>query len=142
MSPSAVVAATGASVLRHPWRAPLLLALAAGLLYCINLGHLPHPDELYHILAAQGMVVTGEPRIAEGLYTRTWLFTWLVARCFSLFGESLAVGVQGGPDVFAGVSTERIFGGCRDFEAEICEGWAAGPGGGRRRLGPDVGGEQ
>lgn len=76
---------------RAGWGAPLALFLGAAAIYSINLGHLPHPDELYHILAAQGMVTSGEPRIAEGLYTRTWLFTWLVARCFSLFGESLAV---------------------------------------------------
>ncbi|MFZ1425976.1 MAG: hypothetical protein WAS21_04315 [Geminicoccaceae bacterium] len=76
---------------RSGWGAPLVLFLGAAAIYSINLGHLPHPDELYHILAAQGMVASGEPRIAEGLYTRTWLFTWLVARCFSLFGESLAV---------------------------------------------------
>ena len=88
MLPSAAFATGRPAV---AWRAPTFLALAVGLLYCINLDHLPHPDELYHVLAAQGMVATGEPRIAEGLYTRTLLYTWLVARCFALFGESLSV---------------------------------------------------
>ena len=73
------------------WVIPLALFLGAAALYSINLGHLPHPDELYHILAAKGMLATGEPRIAEGQYTRTLFFTWLVARCFALFGESLSV---------------------------------------------------
>lgn len=90
MSPSAVVAATGASVLRHPWRAPLLLALAAGLLYCINLGHLPHPDELHHALAARGLLDHGVPSIAEGVYYRGLLHTYLVAGSYALFGDSLA----------------------------------------------------
>ena len=49
-----------------------------------------HPDEYYHILAAQGLLATGEPRIAEGIYTRVYLHTWLVAQSFALFGESLA----------------------------------------------------
>jgi hypothetical protein len=73
------------------WLTPLALFIAAGLLYSVNLGRLPHPDEYYHILAAQGMVASGEPRIAEGLYTRVLLHTWLVAQSFRLFGESLAV---------------------------------------------------
>ena len=73
------------------WVIPLALFLGAAALYSINLGHLPHPDELYHILAAKGMLATGEPTIAEGQYTRTLFFTWLVARCFALFGESLSV---------------------------------------------------
>lgn len=58
-------------------------------LYAINLGRAPHPDELYHILAARGLLEHGEPRIAEGLYTRVFAFTWLVGQMFALFGESL-----------------------------------------------------
>jgi hypothetical protein len=72
------------------WLTPLALFAAAGLLYAVNLDRMPHPDEYYHILAAQGVVATGEPRIAEGLYTRVYLHTWLVAKSFLLFGESLA----------------------------------------------------
>jgi hypothetical protein len=72
------------------WAAPLALFLGAALLYSINLGRMQHPDELHHILAARGMLATGEPRIAEGLYTRGLLFTWLVAQSFALFGESLS----------------------------------------------------
>ena len=72
------------------WAAPLALFAAACLLYSINLGRMAHPDEFHHILAAQGLLATGEPRIAEGVYTRVFLHTWLVAQSFALFGDSLA----------------------------------------------------
>lgn len=71
--------------------APALILLASIALYSIHLGHSPHPDELYHVLAARGLLEHGEPRIAEGLYTRVFAFTWLVSQMFALFGESLAV---------------------------------------------------
>jgi Dolichyl-phosphate-mannose-protein mannosyltransferase len=72
------------------WAAPFALFVGAALVYSLNLGRLPHPDELHHVLAAKGLLESGEPRIAEGLYTRTLMFTWLVARSFALFGESLS----------------------------------------------------
>ncbi len=72
------------------WVVPVALFAAASLLYSINLGRMAHPDEYYHILAAKGLLATGEPRIAEGIYTRVFLHTWLVAQSFRLFGESLA----------------------------------------------------
>jgi hypothetical protein len=72
------------------WAAPVALFAAACLLYSINLNRMAHPDEFYHVLAARGLLATGEPRIAEGLYTRVFLQTWLVAKSFSLFGDSLA----------------------------------------------------
>ena len=84
----------------RPWCRTVLLAnqwLGAGgilvgslLLFSINLERPPHPDELYHILAAKGLLETGEPRIAEGLYLRAYPFTWMVAQSFALFGESLS----------------------------------------------------
>jgi hypothetical protein len=49
---------------------PFFLFAAAALLFSINLDRLPHPDELYQIQAAEGLLATGEPRIADGLYTR------------------------------------------------------------------------
>jgi 4-amino-4-deoxy-L-arabinose transferase-like glycosyltransferase len=69
--------------------APAVLFLASLLLYAVNLDRATFPDELYHILAAKGLLETGEPRIAEGLYTRSYAFTWIVAQSFRLFGESL-----------------------------------------------------
>ncbi len=72
------------------WPIALLVVLATAALYSINLDRLPHPDELHHILAARGLLESGEPRIAEGLYTRAILYTWLVAWSYELFGVSLA----------------------------------------------------
>lgn len=68
----------------------LLVFTGSAAIFSINLDRLPFPDELYHILAAKGLVETGEPRIAEGLYWRGYLQTWLTAWSFRLFGESLA----------------------------------------------------
>ena len=70
--------------------APLLILIASCLLYLVNLGRAPYPDELYHVLAARGLLEHGEPRIAEGLYTRGVIYTWLVSRAFVFFGETLA----------------------------------------------------
>lgn len=72
------------------WLAPLALFLASLALYSLNLGRMPLADEMHHVLAAQSMVVSGEPRIAEGVYERGLLYTWLVAQSFKLFGVSLA----------------------------------------------------
>ena len=71
------------------WLVPCVLFLAACALYGINLDRVPHPDELYQILAAQGLLATGEPRIAEGLYTRAYAQTWLIAQSLALAGDNL-----------------------------------------------------
>jgi hypothetical protein len=71
------------------WLVPCVLFLAACALYGIHLDRLPHPDELYQILAAQGLLATGEPRIAEGLYTRAYAQTWLIAQSLALAGDNL-----------------------------------------------------
>ena len=71
------------------WQVPLLVFAASLGLYLTNLGRPPHPDELYHVLAARGLLLTGEPRIAEGIYERVFLHTWLIAQHFRIFGESL-----------------------------------------------------
>lgn len=70
---------------------PLLVFLASSLLYLVNLDRAPHPDELYHVLAARGLLEHGEPRLAEGLYTRVFAYTWLIAQLFAGLGESLSV---------------------------------------------------
>lgn len=75
------------------WLSALLLGVLAAALYSVNLGRLPHPDEFYHLLAAQGVNATGEPAIGEdGRYWRGYPFTWLVAQSIDLFGVSLAAG--------------------------------------------------
>lgn len=76
----------------HVWSSAALLAVLAAALYAINLGRLPHPDELYHLLAAEGILQTGEPTIGDnGRYWRGYPFTWLVAQSIDLFGTSLSV---------------------------------------------------
>jgi len=80
------------SLLSRAWPAALVLGLASLLLYSINIGHAPHPDELYHVLAAEGLLETGEPAIGEdGRYWRGYPLTWLVAQSFALLGPSVAV---------------------------------------------------
>jgi hypothetical protein len=68
----------------------LLFSLA---LYSINLERPAHSDEFYHLLAARGLLETGEPAIgATGQYWRGFPLTWLVAQSFALFGDSVAAG--------------------------------------------------
>jgi 4-amino-4-deoxy-L-arabinose transferase-like glycosyltransferase len=57
------------------------------------LGHVPHRDELNHVLAARALQETGTLEIVPGAdpYTRAEGFTYLVAGMFRLFGESLVV---------------------------------------------------
>lgn len=71
----------------------VLLALAILLVYSINLDRLPHNDELYHMLAAKGLLETGEPAIGEnGRYWRGYPLTWLVAQSIDLLGPGLPAG--------------------------------------------------
>lgn len=79
------------SLFERPWTAALLLGLASLLLYSINIERVPHHDELYHILAAKGLLETGLPAIGEdGRYWRGYPLTWLVAQSFALLGPGLA----------------------------------------------------
>ena len=70
---------------------PALLFVACCALYAINLDKAPQFDELYHVLAARGFLETGHYQIANGVYTRAWPFTRLVALLFELLGEHLWV---------------------------------------------------
>jgi 4-amino-4-deoxy-L-arabinose transferase-like glycosyltransferase len=72
------------------WVAPAIAFSVALLLFSINLDRPPHPDELHHVLAAQHLLETGRPLLAEGEYTRGILHTWLVAISYEVFGEGLA----------------------------------------------------
>jgi hypothetical protein len=72
---------------------PLVVGLLSLLLYTSSLERPPHNDELYHMLAAHGLIETGEPAIGEtGRYTRGYPTTWLVAQSIQLFGPGLASG--------------------------------------------------
>jgi 4-amino-4-deoxy-L-arabinose transferase-like glycosyltransferase len=71
----------------NPWFGAAFLFLASMLIYLPGANRVPHVDELYHILAAYGVLAEGVPRIADGLYTRAELFTRLVAGSMALFGD-------------------------------------------------------
>jgi hypothetical protein len=75
------------------WLECLLIIIAAVILYSINLDKLPHNDELYHMLAAQGWLESGLPSIGEGgRYWRGYPFTWLVAQSIDVLGGGLVAG--------------------------------------------------
>lgn len=73
------------------WALAVGLAGALFLMLMVRglLGHTPHYDEFLHILAARGLLQSGAPVIADGIYSRAALFTHAVAWSFRLFGESL-----------------------------------------------------
>jgi hypothetical protein len=60
------------------WLEATLLMLLAAWLRTFWLDAPVHMDELYHVLASTGWVESGEPRIASGLYERSWLYTIFV----------------------------------------------------------------
>ena len=69
---------------------PIIVFVAALLLFCINLDRPPHPDELHHVLAAQHLIETGHPILDQGEYTRGIAYTWLVAISYEIFGVGIA----------------------------------------------------
>ena len=77
---------------RSRW-AMLVAGLAGAFLLMIAvrsvMSHPPMYDELLHVLAARGVVATGEPVILDGAYRRAELFTRLVALVYEWRGESL-----------------------------------------------------
>lgn len=75
------------------------VALAARL---PHLGHVPHKDELNHVLAARALLDTGTLAIVPDgePYSRAWGFTYLIAGLFRMAGESLVVARI--PSVLAG----------------------------------------
>lgn len=52
------------------------------------IGHPVHYDELLHILSARGLIQSGAPVIADGVYVRSELYTRAVAWSFRQFGDS------------------------------------------------------
>lgn len=88
------------------WQMALAFFAGSFLLYLININRFPHPDELYHVLAARGILETGEPRIAEGIYERVYFHTWLIAQLFAWLGDSLIVARL--PSAFAMAGTVAL----------------------------------
>jgi hypothetical protein len=89
-SPTIVPGVAGGSVAawaRRPWLAPALLGCLA---LAVRLPHFDHGagfDELYYVLAAQSWLAEGQLRVADGVYTRTPLYTMFLAQWLRLFGE-------------------------------------------------------
>jgi hypothetical protein len=71
------------------WLGIVLLLLVAVTVRLIDLDRLPVTDELYTALAARGWLEQGEPRIADGIYSRAQLYTLLLAGWFAAFGDSI-----------------------------------------------------
>jgi len=71
------------------WELWVVIALAA-VLRLTMIERPPYVDEFNHILAGLSLLSGGGLAMAEGAepYTRAWLFTYLVAGSFYLFGES------------------------------------------------------
>jgi 4-amino-4-deoxy-L-arabinose transferase-like glycosyltransferase len=73
------------------WLSIALLFAVSLLARLPGLDHFPRIDELYTLLAARGWMIDGIPRIGDGIYDRTPLFTMMIAWFFETFGESLVV---------------------------------------------------
>ena len=74
------------------WAACVAALLGAVVLWLASrsiFGHAPLYDEMLHVTAAQGVIATGEPIIADGRYPRAELFTRLVAASFESQGVSM-----------------------------------------------------
>ena len=84
VSPSSGRGGWGTSIAIGLLGAVLLYLFARGII-----AHRPMYDELLHVLSARGVMQTGEPVMADGLYGRAELFTRLVAASMTLFGDSL-----------------------------------------------------
>ena len=69
--------------------ASLLFVLAVGI-RLIQLDHTVFIDELNHIFAARSLLTEGTLDIGDaGPYQRAWIYTYMVAGMFRVFGESL-----------------------------------------------------
>ena len=71
------------------WIGATLLFLLSVVVRAINLNRLPVTDELYTLLAAQGWLHTGAPRIGDGIYERAQAYTFLLAGWLAAFGDNL-----------------------------------------------------
>ena len=76
---------------RSFWLAPVLLGALALAVRLPGLDNATHFDEFYHFFAARSWLAEGQLRIADGTYTRTPLFTILIAQWLALFGDDLVV---------------------------------------------------
>ena len=73
------------------------------------LQHVPTYDELLHVLAARGVVATGEPVMGAGEYRRAELYTRAVAFAYEHHGDSLISARL--PSWFSGIALVALIGG-------------------------------
>jgi 4-amino-4-deoxy-L-arabinose transferase-like glycosyltransferase len=90
-SRSAATSGVGAWGRLTYWYEPVLVFVLAVAARIPHLDHVPHKDELNHVLAARALLERGTLEIVAGAvpYDRAWGFTYLVAGIFRVFGESL-----------------------------------------------------
>lgn len=93
----------GSAIAAGVFGAILLLLLARAAIQ-----HPVHYDELLHILSARGVLQTGQPVIADGLYVRAELFTRAVAWSFDRFGDDAVIARL--PALVAGAILAFVFG--------------------------------
>ena len=73
------------------------------------INHQPVYDELVHVLAARGLLKTGQPVIADGVYDRAELFTRVVAASFRIAGDNLVSARL--PALLCGMALVALMGG-------------------------------
>lgn len=112
----------------NSWPATFLAAVASSVLLVLvampMMDEPPQFDELYHILAARGLLAGGSPTIAHGEYPGALLFTQQVAAAFSVFGESVRVARL--PPLLAAVGLVAFVGGWVTRRCGVLAGIIAG----------------
>jgi hypothetical protein len=86
--------------------------------------HVPLYDELLHVLSARGLLATGEPVIADGLYTRAALFTQLIAASLASFGDTMTAARL--PSLFAAIGLVILTAFCITRRVNLLAGLVAG----------------
>ena len=104
----------------------LVLGVAALGVRAVHLGHTPHYDEFYHILAARAWIERGTLCIhhCRAPYTRALLFTALVAGMFKIAGVSIVAARI--PSVIAGACWVVAVAWWTGRAAGRIAGWTAG----------------
>jgi hypothetical protein len=103
--------------------AGLAIAALLALMARTVIDHVPLYDELLHVLAARGLLATGEPAIADGLYTRASLFTDLIAASLGSFGDTLTAARL--PPLFATIALVILTAFCVTRRAGLLAGAVA-----------------
>jgi hypothetical protein len=104
--------------------AGLFAAMLLSLMARPVIDHVPLYDELLHVLSARGLIATGEPAIADGLYTRAALFTRLIAAALTSFGDTMTAARL--PSLFAAIGLVVVTALCVTRRVNLLAGLVAG----------------